>query len=180
MSTGDLIKRMRNAVDWQKGVMPSVVNGWADELEQAEREAVGQGGQELPNCEMCDAEITNNTVVCTNCWNRVAPLAAPRPEASTRELRELVADLRSSKAYGNSEVSKTVLEAVNHIADRIEAALAAQPEQEKPNPLIVNAVRLAYYTGDFKGAIDVIAEAVGENVLASGGKAANLAAEGET
>ncbi len=53
--------------------------------------------------------------------------------ARERELRQIVTDLRAHKMQGPSNVTGPVSEALNHVADRIEAALSeTQPEpQEK-------------------------------------------------
>jgi hypothetical protein len=35
-------------------------------------------------CEQCDKEITNNTYLCSECWNRVAPKSQPAPPVEAR------------------------------------------------------------------------------------------------
>jgi len=46
-----------------------------------------------------------------------------------KELREIVKDLREMKIWGRADITGPVRDGFNHIADRIEAALAEKPAE---------------------------------------------------
>jgi hypothetical protein len=57
----------------------SALEIWAEEIEMALQQTA-----EGVACEMCDKEITNNTFICTNCWNRVAQKQSFTPQEPPR------------------------------------------------------------------------------------------------
>jgi hypothetical protein len=73
----ELVTRIRQAATWQKGIMPSVANGWADELEALLDAPAPSGGEgekmRVNRCDRCLREVRTLWLVALSTSSDTAP-----------------------------------------------------------------------------------------------------------